>query len=1579
MKHIKSLFLMLLMALLSTGAYAQTNRLYIPDIMMSQGSESILSIYMDNAEEVTAVEFTLEVPNGFSVKPTSAVLSERAKDHQITAKKLKNGKYKFAILSQSNEYINGIAGRLFTVQLQSPKNASDEGDYPLTISGAVMSAKSGQNVLQEANGGKIIIKSMPNLHVISLDCSDPVAGQPLTVKWKVRNDGRGSTGDTEWKDYLWLVPNILVGTSMEGSRLLTTVGNISALSSGEYYENTVNVTLPERIYGNYDLVVTSNMYGATNIDFSKVGGTPPIPYDPDSADYGFLIAKGNASYVTLEEQNEYNGISDNFFYKRIYIAVPPLPDIQVPKVVVNVDNSDYSVSGDGSLRYYGDGGGSYYATAAVIVSGQASNTAFYSGKKVKVTATIQNKGGAAIPSTSIRNMMFISSTPDMSGGKAYLLSVGNETISLEAGESTTTSLTGYIPIDWYGDAYFIVKADVDDAVYELANTENNIGVTNKVDVLLTPGADLEPYGLDVPVQISSGTPFDVKYSVRNIGPGVPYVNEWKDKVYISSKSTGLDDSAICIGEFRRTGTYEIGNSPAVMIAANAIYVGDAYANGFSVKVDRSLPSGTYYIYVKVDANDDVFEFDGEDNNVIVSQSVTLTEPDLTAELLSVSEETLITDNTVAVSWKLKNIGNADIINATVKDGFYASSNASGTNAVRVAEVTNTVSVVVGGEKVLRANITIPSNSALNGTHYFFVKTNINDAIAESNTSNNSSNKMQRTFEYMDGNNKVNGMNISVRSLQTTGKATPGETIQLAYTIINNGTQAINKNVKQEVFFSKNYTFDASARSCNVTGTLPDVSGLQPDESINVNVQVTIPADMIGGQNYIYVVVNRDHALAEKKFDDNTAKSPVYVNENLPNLTISGIVVPDIVMTSENTDVEWKLTNTGEWDAGTVNCTVYLSADNIWNWDDRKLANVSLEKLPKGSSQPIKTSIVLDDNVVGNYYLIIKAELVNNAEELTTDDNTASVAFTAKQSPLPDLMVSDLSSDETWRGGQKVTIRARVKNIGDNETHIDKWTDVFYLYDSYTLDVGRAIKLGSKTHVGKLVKGGEYEIAASVNIPNDIKGYYVLFAMVDGTNAIVEKTRNNNQTNTTVYVEDKNDTPADLMVKDISVPAHITAGEPMTISYTLTNMGEFPAAGTLRDVLYMSKDNQWDKDDAMVGVVTDEISLEPGNETVRTVTGRITNIPEGRYYLIVRTNSTHTIAETDYDNNMLVQSNASNVEFASLSLGGSVTVNTSGMFKLPLYGGAEGKTIGLYLSTPEDATAGLYTSYESVPSTARYERAATDLEHTEQEVLIPNVQEGTYYILAQDNAAVNRSLADFSQNSGNGSDLYYSTINAFVIGSTLPSEATTMMTLSAREVQFGATTLSITEGGTNGWLSTEINGALLDSIMDFRLAREGEMIPAESITFYDQTSSKATFNLNDAETGSYDVVSELPDGTQSTLPDGFKVVPGTNVALGVKLDAPSTSRVDGYAPVNIAYANGGNTDIVIRELLLTITGGYLSKTIEGFDEELTELHIRPDVKQDNRGFITISPGMQETVNYYFKQTSNQTTMQLFIVK
>lgn len=1596
MKHTKSLFLLFLMALLSIGASAQTNRLYIPNITMLRGSEATLSVFMDNVEAVTAVEFTLEVPNGFTINPASAILTERAMNHQIMARKLKNGKYKFVVMSQSNALIDDIAGRLFTVRIQSPENVVADGDYPLTISDAVMSTQSGANILQETNGGKITIKSMPNLHVVSLECSEPVAGQPLTIKWKVRNDGRGDTGDTEWKDYIWLTPNISVGTSMIGSKLLASVGNVSALAPGDSYENITNVTLDERIYGNYDLVVTSNMYGATNIDYTKTGGEPPIPYDPDNADYGFLSAHGDASYVIVDEENEYNGVSDNFFYKRIDIQIPPLPDIQVPSIEVEVDSI-----GSGINR-------------SILVMRQ-----FYSGKKVNVLATIANKGGGDIDSTLIKNILYISPTPDLTS-KSRQLASQDMKIALKAGEMVTTSFVADIPEKWSGDAYFLVKADAYDAVYELGNTENNVGSSALVDVLVAPGADLVPYDLNVPSQISVGNSFSFGYSVRNDGAGLPggysrtvktnsYVSHsWTDYIYLSTKRTGIDATAICIGKVLRKGRYlpvnnyempmmaiseksmkpskvkrkivfvgepknlnsssgnkeqtEVRNgSGTVMTFANYYqYVGDSYSDTYNIEIDN-LQEGIYYMYVVVDADDNIYEYNGEYNNVIVSGPITYSVPDVMTELLEVAGTDFNTGDEVPIKWKIVNIGGVDIQNVLTKSYFLASSNEDGSNPIVIGSIDNTVSIPAGGEKVLRTYVTIPNNKLLAGPLFFFVKTNLGN-VKETNTANNTSAVITRQFRYIeDVSERVNGINLTVSSVQMPSESTLGSQMSLSYVIKNTGSFDIDRNVSQAIYISKKASFDNTARKLSASGTFADVTNLTAGTSVNANVTVTIPNDIAGGKNYFHVVINEDNAIAEKRKDDNYAYASIFIQGNMPNLAVSDIIVPETIMTSEDTKVQWTLSNTGEWEADVVSCGVYLSTDATYSNDDKLLATLQSDRLAINASQAMEVTIKLEDDIIGTRFLIVRADKNNGLEETDKNDNTGSKPFIAKQSALPDLAISDLSYDGFLRGGQTVTLTAKVKNVGDHATRKDKWTDVFYLSEGYTLDISKAIKLGTKTHVGTLDRDSLYDVSLEVNLPKDYKGYYVLFAVTDVTNAVIEKNENNNQEKTTVYLEDKNDTPADLVVRKLSSPSRIVAGENIAVSYTLANEGTFAAKGTLRDVLYMSKDNKWDESDVMVGTVTGEINLEPGNSIVRKVTGRITNMLEGYYYLIVRTNSNHAIAEIDYDNNMMVQTSTSAIEFTQLSLGTSATVNTSGLFKLPLYNGLNGKTVGLYLTTPENSTAGVYTAFGSVPSTARYEYSASDLEKTEQEILIPNVQAGTYYILAQDNAAVNRSL------------------NEFVIDGEQDAEETTM-TLTAREVQFGATTLSIKEGGNNGRISTEISGALLDSIMDFRLVREGEIIPAEMVAYNDQTSSRATFNLNDVETGTYDFISELPDGTQATLPEGFRVVPGANVNLGIKFDAPKAVRIDGYAPVSVTYVNGGNTDIVIRELLLTIKGGELSTTIEGFKTNpQAELHIRPEAKQDIRGYVVIPPGKQETVNYYFRQTSSMTNLNLYIIK
>lgn len=1476
----------------ATATYAQTeNSLTVPDILVSRGSTTTMSVNMENSSEIVAVQFTLEMPDGVSIYTNQVVKSERLVNHTVSVSEIARGKYVFVIMSDNNEAIFGNSGSIFSVKISIGNSLSASSVNPITISEATMCLRSGENVLQKVNGGKITIKSPPRLHVVSVDCSEPVAGQPMTIKWKVRNDGLGDTSDTGWKDIIWLVPNVAVGTSMIGSKLLKSVDNVSALAPGESYDNTVNVTLDERIYGNYDLMIASKDYDT----------------------------------------------SDSLFYKHIHIQVPPLPDIQVPRVVVEVDNSNLDL-----------------APSPINSAGLASSSAFYSGKKVKVTATIANKGGADINGTIISNILYISNTPDLTSGKIQRLASHSMRLSTKAGESVSDEFTATIPYEWHGDTYFIVDADVNNAVYELANTANNSGASNVINTLLTPGADFETYNLNVASQISSGKPFDISYQVRNIGAGVPFSNSWTDKVYISSKNTGLDSFAKQIGSFIQRGSYK-------QTANGYEYQGDNYTVHQSVSVSGLQP-GTYYVYVKTDADNAVMEYEGEDNNVIMSKAVLLSDPDLTAEIISISEETLSTDSKVAVAWRLKNVGTADIQNAKVTDGFFAASNANGSNAIRLGTVTNTISIVAGGEKTLRTNITIPRNNLLNGTRYLFVKTNTNNALAESSTANNSSLTVTKNFVYVDdpAEIKLNGTNLTISDLEVPSTTIPGESLSLSYHVKNTGSLAIDKVVNQEVFISKSSNFDSSAKPLAVSGDLPNLSGLQAGATVTAHVNITIPTDMKGGQTYIYVVINRDKAIVEKKSDDNQEKSPVYVNGNLPHLEVSNLVVPSTIMTSEKTEVSWTVGNTGSWEADDITCAVYLSTDAALSSNDKQLAAIRSGKLEKGGMDRMKVSIEIPDDVIGTRYLIVKA-VTSDIEEMSVDNNVQAQQFTSKQSPLPDLSLSSLATEGALRGGQSVTIKATVKNVGDSSTRSDKWTDVFYLSESNMLDIGKAIKLGSKMHVGKMAKDDLYEVSADVIIPANAKGNFTLFAVTDGTSTIIEKNKINNQTKVTVYIQDPSETPADLAVTKINVLSRIMASDVVTIDYTIANQGEYDAKGVLRDVLYMSKDNQWDKNDTMVGVVTGEVSIEAGSETTRTVTGRITNIPEGDYYLIVRTNSTHAIAENNYENNQTVALSASSVAFQTISLGSSVTVNTSGLYKLPLHSGLNGKTIGLYLSTPENTSAGLYTAYEQVPSTARYEHSSSDIETAEQEVLIPNVVEGNYYILAQDNAAINRSLNEF-----------------FINGEQELTEST--MTLSAREVQFGATTLGIKEGGNNGWISTEIHGALLDSIMDFRLVREEEIIPAESITFHDQTSSKATFNLNDVETGSYDVISELPNGTQAILPDGFKVVPGTNVALGVRLDAPRATRIDGFAPVTVSYANGGNTDIMIRELLLVIRGGQLSETIEGFKTNpLTELHIHPEVKQDNRGFVIIPPGKQETVNYYFRQTASSTYLNLYIIK
>ncbi|MBO4850989.1 MAG: hypothetical protein J5529_08840 [Prevotella sp.] len=1567
--HIKPFVLAWLLALVSLTTAAQKNRLTVDDVLLSAGGQATLHVAMDNTQDIVGVQFTLTLPAGFSLDIPSLVKTERLANHRVSPRKTGNNEYMFIVYSSANQPISSIGGELFAITLQAASSVAGGKTYDMVLTDVVMSLRGGENVVEETVAGHIVVKNLPDLHVVAVDCSEAVAGMNLTIQWTVRNDG-GDTESQSWKDYVWLTPDILGGSNVTGRRLLAVVDNPVGLNAGASYENSVTVTLPERMYGLYDIVVCTDMYCVDDIDLTPAGGTLPRPYEPETADYGFLYAQRVSSDLVAEE-GESGGRSDNFFYQQIDIGVPPLPDLVVRSVVIDSlyipDTYSYIVKEGSKSR-----GGK--VNTGFLVDLVYSYMGFYVG------ASIANQGDKAIEKTKIWNIVYISHSPDPNAEPLRPIEWSNIFISLSPGDSTYWSKRVYVPLDWYGDTYFHVQVDAEDAVYELANTANNWGCSEKMDVLLTPGADLEVTSVIMPNKVTAGEPFKFTYEVDNKGPGEPNEKAWDDKVYATQHGSPLTDDSPCIATIaygKRTSgsssgsgssgtTYGLVHSESGGSSGGAIQV--LPFTGYSKDVDvtmKDFAPGTYDIYLMLDADNKVFEYEGEDNNTYGPITMQVVQADLAPQLLTVSADTLASNAKVAFSWKVTNQGEGELKNVKLTDRFYAAKNANGDNAILLGQVTNMVTIAAGVEKTLMANLTIPSKENLSGYRYIYVTTNVDNRIEEVSTANNKSNMMRKYFLYTDETLPTpidSRPNLVVNTLTAPATVTPGGQVTLSYMVTNSGLSAVGKNVLQEVFVSKSSVFSRSESTpCTLSSQQAALNGLGSGKKKTIHVTAIIPENVMGGDCYLHIVLNRDGMLSETYTDDDNAAARTYIYGNLPDLVIQDIQVPANVTTSTPAEVTWTLCNNGTWKADANTILVYLSSDGTQQ--DILLATLATSELSNGATVSMRTTLNLPDDKDGEQYLLFVVNPKKSMEELSIANNTAKAALHVVQAPLSDLQISLLSVEGRCRGGDTITVTAKVSNIGDDITHVDKWADAAYITNGYTLDTNTDRSLGSKAHNGNLPVGKDYTFSLRLRLPDNLSGYYVLHISADPTGAMVDKNRSNNTARQTLMVEGRQDAPADLEVSRVTTDAHITAGAPVTIDYEVSNVGYFEAEGTLHDAIYLSTDDRWDVNDLFVGTVSGEVNILPGQALTRHATGRIANVVEGNYHIIVKTNATQGIFESDYDNNDGVQTSTSAIEFAYLQPGTSATVNTVGYYKVAMQQEEAKSTLALRLQSPDNAQAGLYVAYEAVPSTARYDYGTTDWRSNDQQIILPHTQEGTYYVLAQANAFSGQGLYDFTLDEGESSS----------------SQVT--MTLTAEEIPFGASRLSITEGGKDGWVSTGIQGALLDSIMDFRLIKDDKVIPVERLVFNNSSSTDVTFNLDKADIGTYDLLSELPDGTQATLKDAFKVVPATSVGLGVKIEAPHWVRMEESVPVTISYANSGKTDIVLRAFLFASEDGDFATTTDGLKTNPQNIIcLYPDGEQDVRGCITIPPGKQGVMRCFFKQyVVGASYLYLYVVK
>ncbi|MCP4347258.1 MAG: hypothetical protein GY795_17235, partial [Desulfobacterales bacterium] len=593
------------------------------------------------------------------------------------------------------------------------------------------------------------------------------------------------------------------------------------------------------------------------------------------------------------------------------------------------------------------------------------------------------------------------------------------------------------------------------------------------------------------------------------------------------------------------------------------------------------------------------------------------------------------------------------------------------------------------------------------------------------------------------------------------------------------------------------------------------------------------------------------------------------------------------------------------------------------------------------------SVNLPDGFSGDHYLIIEADGNERVSESNEDNNTSYSLISVELTPPPDLQVAFYEIPSQGLAGQPLEVTWTVQNKGVGIADIETWYDGVFLSLDNVLDRSDT-RLKTVPHSGFLDPGDNYSTGAEVELPIFASGSYFLLIKTDsGENVYEHDAEGNNVVSGAVSITIP--PPSDLIVTDIVVPATAFPGDMITVSWTVRNIGENSATGIMRDGVYLSDDEEWDIEDPLLGYIDYEISIPAGgSRTVRKsmslaraarsdsqgeMIEEMPGILPDKYHAIVRTDLRNNIFENNDSNNTAYSSGQTDVNFKVLQIGtadsGTLTQNQSIFYAVDASAGAT-----LLVSLDSESTSAfneLFVSYSQVPSSRQFEFGYDTPLGADQNIVIPQAQEGRYYIM------INGSSASVDPQS---------------------------FTIQVSLLEFDVFEIDVTEGGQGGPATIKLQGARFTQNMQVWLQDGEDSYESERVYYQDSSVVCATFDLGSVPLGNYDIViADITDDIQTNehakLENCFNVAEPRYEPFEMHINAPSATRVNQNFAYKIEYANPSNNDMVSPFLVL---GGepHFDKDLPAYSELAEDTHKIRAVSSDGPAYI-LRPGTTGSVS------------------
>jgi subtilisin family serine protease/uncharacterized membrane protein len=566
------------------------------------------------------------------------------------------------------------------------------------------------------------------------------------------------------------------------------------------------------------------------------------------------------------------------------------------------------------------------------------------GATISITDTVTNQGGGTAAASTTRYYLSVNAGLDSTD---LQLPGGRAVPELAAGAASTGTAAITLPSDVASGAYYIfAKADADSTVTE-SQEWNNTSLK-----LINIGGDLVISSFAAPATAGPGATIIVTDTTANTGAAPVAASTTR---FYLSVNAGLDAADTLLD-----GGHSV---PALAAGASS-------AASTAVVIPASLPTGTYFLFAKADA-DNVVPETQESNNT-------------SARTIQIGSDLMISSITLpakagaglplTIGETTTNQGAATTPPTVTR--FYLSANLTlDSGDTLLSPGRDVPALAPGASSAGSTTVTLPANAG-SGVYYILVQADATNAAAEISETNNVS------FRSI-----LIGSDLIVSALTVPPKGGPGLTINVADTVTNQGAGAAAAATVR-YYVSTKLLLDASAIVLPGGRLLP---GLAPGEASSGATALTIPSTLAAGSYFIMAQADGDGVVAESQETNNVTARSIAIG---PDLFISGLATPTSAAAGATITVTDAVTNQGIGTADPSTTRFYLSANVLFDASDVLLAGGrAVPALDGGAASTGSATVVIPAGMpAGNYFLLAVSDADNVVQESSETNNALARSF-----------------------------------------------------------------------------------------------------------------------------------------------------------------------------------------------------------------------------------------------------------------------------------------------------------------------------------------------------------------------------------------------------------------------------------------------------------------------------------------------------------------------------------------------------------------------------------------------------------